>query len=164
MKTFWFLADCKLAILKFQEDPRNRFKMLATTLLLILFAATGLAQTLPEGYRAVYLVSNVDKTFAIAPKTPVKSGTTLVVYVPITNPQVPHLKHPNSTFADHPEAKKPPTKSTNNGTSKAATAPSNSPTQPSALMPAQRPTGKTWQPSLSSHAPRPRRRTLRPLM
>ncbi len=60
--------------------------MLASSLFILALAATGFAQvntTLPDGYRKVYLTSLQDKKFVIVPKTPVKAGTTLVVYVHI---------------------------------------------------------------------------------
>lgn len=65
--------------------------MLATTVLMLALTATGFAQA-PAGYRTVYLTSMVDKKFAIAPKTPVKSGTTIVVYVYLLNSRFYHLK------------------------------------------------------------------------
>lgn len=60
--------------------------MLTSSLFVLALAATGFAQvntTLPAGYRKVYLTSLQDKKFVIVPKTPVKIGTTLVVYVQI---------------------------------------------------------------------------------
>ncbi|KAK0630492.1 hypothetical protein B0T17DRAFT_488911 [Bombardia bombarda] len=54
--------------------------MLTTSFLALALAATGLAQvTVPEGYRKVYITSMVNTKFVVVPKTPVKSGTTLVV-------------------------------------------------------------------------------------
>ena len=55
--------------------------MLASTVLALAFAAVGLAQTAPAGYRRVYMTSNVDTKFIVVPKTPVKNGTTTVVFV-----------------------------------------------------------------------------------
>ncbi|KAK3317703.1 hypothetical protein B0T19DRAFT_296503 [Cercophora scortea] len=53
--------------------------MLTSPLLLLALAATGLAQvTIPEGYRKVYITSNVNTKFVVVPKAP-KSGSTLVV-------------------------------------------------------------------------------------
>jgi hypothetical protein len=53
--------------------------MLATTVLLLALAATGLAQP-PEGYRKVYITSNVNTKFVIVPKART-SGSTTIVYV-----------------------------------------------------------------------------------
>jgi hypothetical protein len=53
--------------------------MLTTSLLALAIAATGLAQTVKEGYRNVYITSMVDPKFVVVPKAPVKNGTTLVV-------------------------------------------------------------------------------------
>jgi hypothetical protein len=51
--------------------------MLATTILTLALAATGLA-AVPEGYRTVYITSMQDKSFVIVPKTRT-AGATLVV-------------------------------------------------------------------------------------
>jgi hypothetical protein len=51
--------------------------MLATTVLFLALAATGLSQV-PDGYKKVYLTSNVNAKFAIVPKA-AKSGSTTVV-------------------------------------------------------------------------------------
>ncbi|KAJ8107043.1 hypothetical protein ONZ43_g6860 [Nemania bipapillata] len=56
--------------------------MLATSLLLCAFAATGLAQA-PEGYRAVYITSMVNTKFVVVPKART-SGSTLVVQTAAT--------------------------------------------------------------------------------
>lgn len=55
--------------------------MLAYTVLIVALAASGLAQTLPAGYRKVYLTSMANTKFVIVPKAPAKTGTTLVVSV-----------------------------------------------------------------------------------
>ncbi|KAF2116561.1 hypothetical protein BDV96DRAFT_28684 [Lophiotrema nucula] len=60
--------------------------MLATTVLALAFAAAGLAQTVPAGYRKVYMTSNVDTKFIVVPKTPVKNGTTTVVQTNTNKP------------------------------------------------------------------------------
>jgi hypothetical protein len=55
--------------------------MLATSLLMAVFAATGFAQaTIPAGYRAVYMTSMQDVKFVIVPKGRT-AGNTLVVLV-----------------------------------------------------------------------------------
>ena len=51
--------------------------MLATTVIGLALAATGLAQA-PEGYRSVYITSKQDAKFVIVPKTRT-AGATLVV-------------------------------------------------------------------------------------
>ena len=53
--------------------------MLGTTLLLLTLVATSLAQA-PEGYRKVYITSNVNTKFVIVPKART-NGSTTVVYV-----------------------------------------------------------------------------------
>ncbi|KAK4234263.1 ricin B lectin domain-containing protein [Achaetomium macrosporum] len=53
--------------------------MLRTSVLLLTLAATGLAQApAPEGYRKVYITSNVNPKFVIVPKA-ATSGSTVVV-------------------------------------------------------------------------------------
>ena len=53
--------------------------MLATSLLVLAVAATGLAQgAVPAGYKKVYITSNVNPKFVIVPKS-AKAGQTLVV-------------------------------------------------------------------------------------
>lgn len=53
--------------------------MLATSLLVLAFAAaTGLAQA-PTGYKTVYISSMVNAKFVVVPKAPAKAGSTLVV-------------------------------------------------------------------------------------
>jgi hypothetical protein len=55
--------------------------MLCTSLILLAVAATGLAQgTTPEGYRKVYISSDVNAKFVVVPKART-SGSTVVVYV-----------------------------------------------------------------------------------
>jgi hypothetical protein len=54
--------------------------MLAATALMFALAATGLAQTVPAGYRTVYLTSLVNTKFAIEPKT-ATNGSAIVVFV-----------------------------------------------------------------------------------
>ncbi|CZR66291.1 uncharacterized protein PAC_16192 [Phialocephala subalpina] len=72
--------------------------MLVTTILMLALAATGLAQV-PAGYRTVYLTSMVNTKFVIAPKTPVKSGTTIVVQTLDNKPEQQwYLKDGNSTI------------------------------------------------------------------
>ncbi|ORY12640.1 hypothetical protein BCR34DRAFT_290678 [Clohesyomyces aquaticus] len=61
--------------------------MLTTALLALALAATGLSQTMKEGYRKVYITSMVDPKFVVVPKTPVKSGTTLVVQTLTSKPE-----------------------------------------------------------------------------
>ena len=59
-----------------------RAKMLATSLLMVALAATGFAQVpAPEGYRTVYITSNVDTKYTIVPVLPAKIGNTVVVFV-----------------------------------------------------------------------------------
>lgn len=61
--------------------------MLGSSLVLLALAATGFAQvTAPEGYRKVYMTSNVDKKFVIVGKSPVKAGGTLVVQTLTSKP------------------------------------------------------------------------------
>ncbi|CAG8977947.1 hypothetical protein HYALB_00001827 [Hymenoscyphus albidus] len=60
--------------------------MLSTSLisLVLALAATSVRfvdAVAPEGFRTVYITSNVDVKFVVVPKTPVKGGTTLVVFV-----------------------------------------------------------------------------------
>lgn len=57
----------------------DTLKMLAASLVLLALAATGLAQV-PEGYRAVYITSNVNPKFVVVPKART-SGSTTIVYV-----------------------------------------------------------------------------------
>lgn len=78
------------------RNRTNTVKMLATTILMLALAATGLAQV-PAGYRTVYLTSMVNTKFAIAPKAPVKSGTTIVVLI---SPPIEHLKTFDLTHFD----------------------------------------------------------------
>ncbi|KAH7110063.1 hypothetical protein B0J11DRAFT_554569 [Dendryphion nanum] len=52
--------------------------MLVTTVFALAIAATGFAQTIPEGYRRVLITSKVDAKFVVVPKTRT-SGATLVV-------------------------------------------------------------------------------------
>ncbi|KAF1847707.1 carbohydrate-binding module family 13 protein [Cucurbitaria berberidis CBS 394.84] len=59
--------------------------MLATTLLALALAATGLAQV-PEGYRKVYITSKQDQKFVIVPKTRT-NGSTLVVQTLTSKPE-----------------------------------------------------------------------------
>lgn len=55
--------------------------MLGNSILFLLtLAATGLTQEPPEGYRTVYITSNVDPTFVIVAKE-ATAGTTTIVYV-----------------------------------------------------------------------------------
>ncbi|KAK4044184.1 hypothetical protein C8A01DRAFT_31790 [Parachaetomium inaequale] len=51
--------------------------MLGTAVLLLSLAATGLAQA-PEGYRTVYITSNVNTKFVIVPKARTTGSTTIV--------------------------------------------------------------------------------------
>ena len=53
--------------------------MLGTSVLLLALAAVGLAQV-PEGYRTVYITSNVDPKFVIVAKART-AGSTTIVYV-----------------------------------------------------------------------------------
>lgn len=53
--------------------------MLGTSVVLLALAAVGLAQV-PEGYRAVYITSNVDPKFVIVAKART-TGSTTIVYV-----------------------------------------------------------------------------------
>jgi hypothetical protein len=53
--------------------------MLGTAVFLLALAATGLAQA-PEGYRTVYITSNVNTKFVIVPKART-TGSTTIVYV-----------------------------------------------------------------------------------
>lgn len=56
--------------------------MLGTSFFVLALAAAGFAQgAVPEGMRAVYITSNVDTKYVVVPKTPLKAGTTLVVFV-----------------------------------------------------------------------------------
>jgi hypothetical protein len=59
------------------QTPSYTLKMLGTSVLLLTLAATGLAQA-PEGYRAVYITSNVDPKFVIVPKARTSGSTTIV--------------------------------------------------------------------------------------
>ena len=56
---------------------------------LALAATTGLAQTIPEGYKTVYITSAVDTKFVIVPKAPLppKSGGSPVVQVRNNKPE-----------------------------------------------------------------------------
>lgn len=67
------------------HDP----KMLTTSFFALTLAATGLAQTVPEGYKTVYITSAVDTKFVIVPKAPLppKSGGTPVVQVRNDKPE-----------------------------------------------------------------------------
>lgn len=53
--------------------------MIGQVLLALAFAATGIAQA-PEGYRTVYITSNVDTKFVVVPKA-ATSGSGVVVFV-----------------------------------------------------------------------------------
>lgn len=56
--------------------------MLGTSFFALALAAAGVVQgAVPEGMRAVYITSNVDTKYVVVPKTPLKAGTTLVVFV-----------------------------------------------------------------------------------
>lgn len=55
-------------------------KMLSTSLLLLAFTAGGLAQTIPTGYRTVYITSAVDAKYVVVPKS-ATSGAAIVVWV-----------------------------------------------------------------------------------
>jgi hypothetical protein len=59
--------------------------MLAASFLMFALAATGFAQ-IPAGYRKVYITSLVNTKFVLVPKSPPKSGTTMVVFV-----SLPHI-------------------------------------------------------------------------
>lgn len=63
----------------FDSSSYPNIKMLGTTVILLAIAATGFAQA-PEGYRTVYITSNVNPKFVIVPKART-SGTTTIVYV-----------------------------------------------------------------------------------
>ncbi|KAF2728832.1 hypothetical protein EJ04DRAFT_581074 [Polyplosphaeria fusca] len=52
--------------------------MLGSSLLFLAFAATGLAQVMPEGYRGVYITSMVDATFTVVPKAATNGSTTVI--------------------------------------------------------------------------------------
>ncbi|KAK0719896.1 ricin B lectin domain-containing protein [Lasiosphaeris hirsuta] len=61
--------------------------MLTTSFIVAALAATGLTQTVaPAGYRTVYITSAVNSKFVVVPKTPVKSGTTIVVQTLTSKP------------------------------------------------------------------------------
>ncbi|KAI1351391.1 carbohydrate-binding module family 13 protein, partial [Xylaria sp. FL0043] len=60
--------------------------MLVTSLLLCAFAATGLAQAPPEGYRTVYITSMVNTKFVVVPKART-AGSTLVVQTAASKPE-----------------------------------------------------------------------------
>ncbi|KAI1403039.1 carbohydrate-binding module family 13 protein [Hypoxylon fuscum] len=59
--------------------------MLATSLFMLAFAATGFAQA-PEGYRTVYITSMVDSKFVVVPKT-ATTGSGLVVKTAAKTPE-----------------------------------------------------------------------------
>ncbi|KAI0003895.1 carbohydrate-binding module family 13 protein [Xylariaceae sp. FL0662B] len=59
--------------------------MLATSFLILTFAAAGFAQA-PEGYRTVYITSMVDSKFVLVP-TSATSGSTLVVKTAANTPE-----------------------------------------------------------------------------
>ncbi|KAI1205941.1 carbohydrate-binding module family 13 protein [Annulohypoxylon truncatum] len=59
--------------------------MLATSFLMLAFAAAGFAQA-PEGYRTVYVTSMVDPKFVLVPMT-ATSGSTLVVKTAAQTPE-----------------------------------------------------------------------------
>ncbi|KAF8851813.1 hypothetical protein BDZ45DRAFT_730668 [Acephala macrosclerotiorum] len=72
--------------------------MLANTVIMLTLAATGFSQV-PAGYRTVYLSSMVNTKLVIAPKNPVKSGTTIVVQTLNNKPdQQWYLNDGNSTI------------------------------------------------------------------
>lgn len=71
--------------------------MLATTFFLLALAATGLAQV-PEGYKKVYLTSNVNTKFVIVPKAAKSGSTTVVQTLSNTPAQQWVLKSGNSTI------------------------------------------------------------------
>ncbi|KAK3373055.1 ricin B lectin domain-containing protein [Lasiosphaeria ovina] len=71
--------------------------MLATSLLVLAMAAAGLSQTIPEGYRRVYITSMVNTKFVVVPKTPVKAGTTIVVQTRTDKPEQHWFIKDNST-------------------------------------------------------------------
>ncbi|KAI0406100.1 hypothetical protein F4802DRAFT_596461 [Xylaria palmicola] len=60
--------------------------MLVSAVLLSAFAAAGLAQTAPEGYRAVYITSMVNSKFVVVPKART-SGSTLVIQTAASKPE-----------------------------------------------------------------------------
>ncbi len=59
--------------------------MLATALITLALAATGLAQEPPEGYRTVVIATSWDQGFVLQPKSPAQSGSALVLFV-LTTP------------------------------------------------------------------------------
>ncbi|KAJ4377306.1 hypothetical protein N0V83_000130 [Neocucurbitaria cava] len=59
--------------------------MLATTIIALALAATGLAQV-PEGYRSVYMTSKQDAKFVVVPKSRA-AGATLVVQTLTSKPE-----------------------------------------------------------------------------
>ncbi|KAI3332076.1 hypothetical protein HD806DRAFT_479295 [Xylariaceae sp. AK1471] len=70
--------------------------MLATSLLLCAFAATGLAQA-PEGYRTVYITSMVNTKFVVVPKGRT-TGSALVVQTAASKPEQQwYIKAGNNT-------------------------------------------------------------------
>ncbi|KAF2205652.1 hypothetical protein GQ43DRAFT_269184 [Delitschia confertaspora ATCC 74209] len=72
--------------------------MLTTSLLMCVLAATGFSQVAaPEGYRKVYITSNVDKKFVVVPKA-AKNGSTLVVQTLNNKPEQQwYVKDGNTT-------------------------------------------------------------------
>ncbi|KAF2463073.1 uncharacterized protein BDR25DRAFT_329913 [Lindgomyces ingoldianus] len=72
--------------------------MLATSILMLALAATGLAQV-PEGYRKVYVTSMVDAKYVMVPKAPPKAGSTMVVQTLNNKPEQQwYLKEGNTTI------------------------------------------------------------------
>jgi len=72
--------------------------MLATTVLIFALATTGFAQTVPAGYRTVYLTSMVNTKFAIEPKT-ATNGSAIVVNTLDNKPdQQWYIKDGNTTI------------------------------------------------------------------
>lgn len=80
------------------QKQTNAIEMLANTVIMLTLAATGFSQV-PAGYRTVYLSSMVNTKLVIAPKNPVKSGTTIVVQTLNNKPdQQWYLNDGNSTI------------------------------------------------------------------
>ncbi|KAL2259758.1 hypothetical protein VTK26DRAFT_6446 [Humicola hyalothermophila] len=69
--------------------------MFVSSLLLLAFAAAGLAQA-PEGYRKVYITSKVDTRFVIVPQERTSGSTTIVQTIANTPEQQWYLKDGDS--------------------------------------------------------------------
>ena len=76
---FFVLLVQSLRVTSFRKINSIILEMLFTSLIAAALVATGVAQTIPEGYRRVLITSKVDAKFVVVPKSRT-AGAGLVVY------------------------------------------------------------------------------------